>query len=90
MRARRINVHVRDVESALPGTLAFPMVVRGELLGILVVGPKLDDETYAPDEENALASLATSVGHALDAIEVRELRRRVEVLTATGGGQPAF
>lgn len=90
MRARRVNVYVRDCESALPGALAFPMIVRGELLGILVCGQKLDDETYAPDEENALASLAASVGHATDAIEVRELRRRLEALTATGGGQPAF
>jgi hypothetical protein len=90
MRARRVSVHVRDCESALPGALAFPMIVRGELLGILVCGQKLDDETYAPDEEDALASLAASVGHAVDAIEVRELRRRLEALTATGGGQPAF
>jgi GAF domain-containing protein len=90
MRARRVNVHVRECESALPGTLAFPMIVRGELLGILVCGPKPDDEGYDPDEESALASLAASAGHALDAIEVRELRRRVQALTATGGGQPAF
>ena len=90
MRARRVSVHVRDCDSTLPGTLAFPMIVRGELLGILVCGPKIDDDLYDPDEESALASLASSVGHALDAIEVRELRRRLQALTATGGGQPAF
>lgn len=90
MRARRVNVHVRDCDSLLPGALAFPMIVRGELVGILICGPKTDDETYAPDEQAALASLATSVGHALDAIEIRELRRRLEALSATGGGQPAF
>jgi hypothetical protein len=90
MRARRVSVHVRDCESALPGVLAFPMIVRGDVLGILVCGQKIDDETYAPDEEDALASLAAGVGHAIDAIEVRELRRRLEALTATGGGQPAF
>lgn len=90
MRARRVNVRLREADSVLPGVLAFPMIVRGELLGILVCGPKADDETYAPDEEDALASLASSVGHALDAIEVRELRRRLASLTATGGGQPAF
>ena len=90
MRARRVSVHLRDCESALPGFLGFPMIVRAELVGILVCGPKLDDETYAPDEQDALASLASSVGHALDAIEIRDLRRRLETLTATGGGQPAF
>lgn len=90
MRARRVTVHVRDCDSLLPGALAFPMIVRGELVGILVCGPKTDDETFAPDEQAALASLASSVGHALDAIEVRELRRRLEALTATSGSQPAF
>lgn len=90
MRARRVSVHVRDCESALPGALAFPMIVRGELLGILVCGQKVDDETYDPDEQDALASLASCVGHALDGIAVRELRRRLAELTATGGGQPAL
>lgn len=90
MRARRVSVHVRDSESALPGALALPMIVRGELLGILVCGAKPDEEAYDPDEESALAALASSVGHALDAIEVRELRRLVQAVTATGGGQPAF
>lgn len=90
MRARGVSVHVPDVESALPGALALPMIVRGELLGILICGPKVDEEAYDPDEENALASLASSVGHALDTIEIRELRSRVQALSATGGGQPAF
>lgn len=77
MRARRAIVELRGTESDLPGALAFPMIVRGELLGVLLCGPKTDDEIYAPDERDALAGLATSVGHALDAIEVRELRRRL-------------
>jgi GAF domain-containing protein len=86
MRARRLCVHVRESDSALPGVLAFPMIVRGELLGMLVCGAKFDDETYAPDEEASLVSLASSVGHALDGIEVRELRRRVAELTSTRSG----
>ncbi|HEY9179415.1 MAG TPA: GAF domain-containing protein, partial [Candidatus Baltobacteraceae bacterium] len=90
MRARRVAVHVRDCDSLLPGSLAFPMIVRGELLGILLCGPKSDDETYAPDEQAALASLAGSVAHALDAIEIRDLRCRLQAVTATGGGRPAF
>lgn len=90
MRARRVSVHLRDCDSMLPGALGFPMIVRGELLGILVCGQKVDDETYDPDEEAALASLASHVGHGIDAIEVRELRRRLQALSATGGSQPAF
>jgi hypothetical protein len=90
MRARHVSVHVRECDSGLPGVRAFPMIVRGELLGILVCGQKFDDEAYAPDEEGALASLAAALGHAVDGIEVRELRRRLAQLTATGGGEPAF
>ncbi len=98
MRARRIVVELRETDSALPGVLAFPMIARGELLGMLVCGAKVDDETYAPDERDALAALAASVGHALDVIEIRDLRRRLEELTraqllrrdATDGGSSAF
>ncbi|MBV8725795.1 MAG: GAF domain-containing protein [Candidatus Eremiobacteraeota bacterium] len=82
MRARRIVVDVARAQSALPGELAFPMIVRGELIGTLLCAGKRDGESYAPDERDALTSLATSVGQALDTIEVRELRRRLDELTA--------
>ena len=83
MRARRATVHLPESGSALPGAVAFPMVVRGELLGMLVCGFKRDDETYAPDEEEALGALAAGVGHAIDAIEIRELRAQLARLSAT-------
>ncbi len=82
MRARGVVVALQESESALPGELAFPMIVRGELLGALICAPKRDGESYAPDERDALALLATSLGHALDTIEVRHLRQRLEELTA--------
>jgi hypothetical protein len=98
MRARRVIANPPSLSSALPGLLAFPMIVRGELLGMLVCGAKRDDEEYAPDERDALAFLASAVGHALDAIEIRELRRRLDALSlaqerpsaATGGGLGTF
>ncbi|HZT13775.1 MAG TPA: hypothetical protein VFA29_13285 [Candidatus Baltobacteraceae bacterium] len=79
MRARRVVVDLADCRTTLPGALAFPMVVRGELLGMLVCGPKAQGgEAYAPDERDALEAMAMAVGHAYDALEVRELRRRLE------------
>ncbi|HKE36350.1 MAG TPA: hypothetical protein VKB39_02910, partial [Candidatus Baltobacteraceae bacterium] len=51
--------------SALQGQFAFPMVVRGELIGALICGAKGDSEVYAPDESAALQALADGVGHAL-------------------------
>jgi hypothetical protein len=51
MRARRTIVDLYKAASALPGVLGCPMIVRGQLAGILVCG----DEAYAPDERDALA-----------------------------------
>lgn len=98
MRARRVVADLRATASAMPGVIAFPMVVRGDLIGMLVCGPKSGDETYAPDERASLEALASGVGHALDAIEVRDLRRRLALLEgdraldlgATGGGLGTF
>ena len=88
MRARRVVVDLAACRSALPGALGLPMIVRGELLGVLVCGPKAQDDAYAPDEREALEAMASSVGHAYDALDVRELRRRLEAAEgafATGG-----
>ena len=52
-------------ESALRGQVAFPMVSRGRLYGVLVCGTRADNEAYAPDERDALVELANGVGSAL-------------------------
>ncbi|HTV73420.1 MAG TPA: hypothetical protein VME66_06945, partial [Candidatus Acidoferrales bacterium] len=49
----------------LSGELAFPMVVRGELVGVLLCGAKRTGEAYAPDETRALLEVAQGVGTAL-------------------------
>ncbi|MGA7247463.1 MAG: hypothetical protein WBW89_06870, partial [Candidatus Cybelea sp.] len=41
------------------------------LMGALVCGAKRDGETYAPDESDALLTLARSVGTALDTLTLR-------------------
>ena len=51
--------------SALKGQFAFPMVARGRLVGALICGSKRDSEIYAPDEAEALQSLADGVANAL-------------------------
>ena len=52
-------------ESAFSGQFAFPMVTRGRLVGVLICGSKSDSEAYAPDEADALQTLAQGVGAAL-------------------------
>ena len=82
MRARRIVAELHGLESRLPGALAFPMIVRGELLGALVCGNKEQGESYAPDEIASLRGMATAVGHGLDALRIRDLEERLRRLEA--------
>jgi hypothetical protein len=55
-------------ESELHGDLAFPMLSRGQLVGLLICGPKHDGEAYAPDESEALLARAHAVGVTLDTL----------------------
>jgi hypothetical protein len=55
-------------DSQLHGEFAFPMISRGELVGVLVCGPRRDGGAYAPDESEALLALAHGVGTALDTL----------------------
>jgi hypothetical protein len=58
-------------DSQLRGEYAFPMVSRGELVGALVCGAKHDNEVYAPDESDALLTLAHGVGTTLGTLSSR-------------------
>lgn len=68
LRASHDVVDLHRVETALVGEFAYPMLARGRLVGVLVLGPKVSGEAYAPDESAAIAQLAHSVGVALDLI----------------------
>jgi hypothetical protein len=70
MRARRVVADIHALGSALPGVLAFPMIVRGEPIGALICGNKEHAEAYAPDEIQSLRNMAAAVGHALDSWNV--------------------
>jgi hypothetical protein len=63
LRAWGKRVDLTQVEdSSLRGEVAFPMISRGDLVGVLVCGPKSDGESYA------LLTLAHGVGSALGAL----------------------
>lgn len=57
---------------ALRGALALPMVVRGRLLGVVLLGERSGGEAYAPDEVEALSQFAQGVGSAVDVIAARQ------------------
>jgi hypothetical protein len=70
---------------ALQGALALPMLARGRLIGIMLLGERAGGEAYAPDEIEALSQFAHGVGSSLDVLSgkaddsIAELR---EALTA--------
>ena len=68
LRARHKPVDLEKYETALRGVVAFPMVSRGDVNGLLVCGEKRGGEAYAPDETDALETLAHGVGSALSAL----------------------
>jgi hypothetical protein len=70
---------------AFRGKIVFPMIVRGELLGVLACGEKDNLETYAPDERATLGDLAHATGIAFDTIQTRALRDAVARVIAGDG-----
>ncbi|HYK52301.1 MAG TPA: GAF domain-containing protein, partial [Candidatus Eremiobacteraceae bacterium] len=56
--------------SSLVGALALPMLGRGRLVGVLLVGERAGGEAYANDEVEALSQFAHGVGSALDSLSV--------------------
>ena len=69
------------LDGALADARVFPLVVRGELTGLIACAPKSSGEAYAPDERQTLAELATSVGLALDGLRLRDLEANVADLS---------
>ncbi len=88
LRATRQILDLHGVGTALRGDLAFPMVARGRLVGLIVLGPRRSGEAYAPDETSAIAQLAHNVGAALDVLSttrpdgVADLRQSIDAMRA--------
>ena len=71
LRASRKALDLHDVQTALNGEVAYPMIARGRLVGALVLGPKRSGESYAPDESEAIMQLAGGVAAALDVLSLK-------------------
>ena len=83
LRSRNAELALHDGRSRLGQEgYVFPMMVRGTLLGAIVLGPR-PDERYAPDERELLFHVVHEVGAALLALRARENEQLVERL-ATG------
>jgi len=65
----RVDLHAHP--GALPGEYAFPLVSRGELLGVIACGAKRSGDPYAPDELRTFDAVAHAVGIALGALDAQ-------------------
>jgi GAF domain-containing protein len=63
LRDRHKAIDLKTLPTQLQGEFAYPMISRGELVGVLILGPKRSGEAYAPDESHAIMQLAHEVGH---------------------------
>ncbi|WP_276966517.1 GAF domain-containing protein [Metallibacterium scheffleri] len=80
LRARNAELDLHDTRSALGDEgYAFPLMLRGSLLGALVVGQR-PGEHYAADERELLFHVAHEVGTALFALRARESQAFVRAL----------
>ncbi|MBV8374939.1 MAG: GAF domain-containing protein [Candidatus Eremiobacteraeota bacterium] len=76
-------------DTALHAALALPMLARGKLYGVLLLGERAGGEAYAPDEVEALSQLANGVGSALEALSLTTdgsaavLAERIELAIAS-------
>lgn len=83
---RAIDPH--RYHTVVSGALALPMLARGRLDGILLLGERAGGEAYAPDEVEALSQFAHGVGSALDRLLEKsgdgstDIKRLIVELTA--------
>ncbi len=80
LRAEREATNLEDLASALGADgLLMPMIIRGELLGAIVIANR-PGEHYAPDERELLEHLVHEVGSTLHALHARENARLVTAI----------
>jgi hypothetical protein len=70
LKARHEPIDPHHYASALQGALVLPMLARGRLLGVVLLGERSGGEAYAPDEIAALSSMSQGVSSALDVFAI--------------------
>jgi hypothetical protein len=77
LRAELAPLCPADSRSALPGALALPMSFRGDLQGFVLIGEKVNQSDYRPDELAVLEDSAQNVGMDLHVLQVERLHSEV-------------
>jgi hypothetical protein len=82
LKARHEPIDPHRYASAMHGALALPMLARGRLRGIVLLGERAGGEAYAPDEIAALSSMSQGVGSALDVLTVSDELSHASIVDA--------
>src|SRR5580698_5793224 len=82
LKAWRKSIDLHTLNTSLEGEFAYPMVARGHLVGVIVLGLKRSGDPYAPDESDAILHLAPGVGRALDVLSANGRGSRDALLGA--------
>jgi hypothetical protein len=84
LRKHLSQIDLSEVNSALGSdAIGFALAVRGQLTGAFVCGPRINGETFAPDEIALLREVIHEIGAELHAIRSRE---KAEILNALTSG----
>jgi PAS domain S-box-containing protein len=68
--------HETEDLQRLGAELYIPLKAKGDLVGILVIGPKLSEEAYSQDDQRMLTTLANQMATALENARLHEETRR--------------
>jgi hypothetical protein len=59
------------------GGHAFPMIARGELAGLLAIGPMRDGEILTPGEVDRLTRLTQAIAVSIDGLRLTDVERQL-------------
>lgn len=81
MRHGAASVDLSERRHAVPGELALPMMVRGELTGLVLAGAKAGGQQYRPDEIALLRTGVRQLGLDLETLRLKALEQHAALLT---------
>ena len=80
LRHARAVVELAEHQHGLPGALAFPMLVRGEVVGLVLLAMKNNEHNYRPDEIALLGTSVRQLGMDLETLRIEQLERNAAEL----------
>jgi hypothetical protein len=80
LRHSRAPVDMSTEEFEIKSGVAFPMVLRGAVMGIILISPKSDGTSYRPDEIKLLSECVRSYTADLESLRVERLEREMAAM----------